>query len=136
MKVGSVQRRSNSRSGLMSLELVVVLPLVVLVLFATCEFALLFQGRQSLVTASRTGARVASMAGATYWDVEDAVRLQLAGSFGDDLTVEAELGERSGDAVWVRLSAPMRAASPDLLKMIGLGLTGRELFAETTMCKE
>ena len=136
MKVRSVQQRSHRRSGLASLELVIVLPLVVLVLFATCEFALLFQGRQSLVAASRTGARVASMAGATHWDVEDAVRSQLAGSFGDELTVEAEMGERSGDAVWVQLSAPMRAASPDLLRMIGLGLAGRELVAETTMCKE
>jgi Flp pilus assembly protein TadG len=136
MTIRSVHDTDRRRSGLASLELVIVLPLVILVLFAACEFALLFQGRQSLVTASRSGARVASLAGATYWDVEDAVRSELAGSFGDDLRVEAELGERSGDVVWVRLSAPMRAASPDLLKMIGLGLVGRDLFAETTMCKE
>ena len=130
---GTVVRR---RSGVMTMELVLVLPLLLLVLFGVGEFSMLISARQSMVAASRDGARVASMAGATSGDVERVVRERLGDSFGDDLVIDLDLGRRSGDSVVVTLRLPMRCASPDLLRIVGIGLEEHELIAETAMCKE
>ncbi len=124
------------RSGVMTLELVLVLPIVLLVLFAVAEFGLLFSARQSLVAASRAGARIGSLSGATAEDVERVVREQLDPGLCADLAVEAELGRCSGDPVAVTLRVPMCSASPDLLKCIGFSVHDSELVAETVMCKE
>ena len=124
------------RSGVMTLELVLVLPIVALILFAVVEFSLLFSARQSLVAASRSGARIGSLSGATAEDVERAVREQLDPCVCADLAVDVDLGRCSGDPVIVSLRVPMCSVSPDLLKCIGFSVHDNELVAETVMCKE
>ena len=124
-----------SRRGALSLELVLILPLVATVLFSVCEFSLLFNARQTLVTASRAGARVASLSGATPADVERAVCEQL-GDLHEHVVIEADLGHCSGDPSVVVLRMPMHCAAPDLLACFGFCLDDRELVAETVMCKE
>ncbi len=130
-------RRSQSKhSGMLSLELVLVLPLIALVLFAVCEFGLLFSGRQSLVAASRAGARIASLAGATEEDVNRAVEEHVDPVLWQDLNIDSQVGRNSGDLVVVTLRLPMTSVSPDLLKFVGLSLRDQDLVAETVMCKE
>ena len=131
-----LKRSAEKRSGMLSLELVLVLPLIATILFAVCEFGLLFSGRQSLVAASRAAARVATLAGATQDDVAQTVQDQLEPELCQELRIDAELGRHSGDLVVVTLSLPMTSVSPDLLRFIGLSLRDHDLVAETVMCKE
>ena len=118
------------------MELVLVLPLLMIVLFGVIELSLLFNARQALVAASRAGARIGALAGATLEDVRQAVEDQVGPPLCDQLTIDADLGQRSGDQVCVQVRAPMRSVSPDLLRVVGFGLDDRELVAETVMSKE
>ena len=121
---------------MLTMELVLVLPVVLVVLFGLFELSLLFDARQTLVVASREGARTASLAGATLDDVRSAIHDRLGESFRDQLTIDVDLGQHSGDPVCVVVSVPMRTASPDLLRVVGFSLDDRELVAETVMSKE
>jgi hypothetical protein len=124
------------RRGVLSMELVLTLPILGLVLIALFQFTLLFYSRGQIVEASRIGARRATLNGATVEEIEAEVRRVLSPALQQGLMVHAELGERSGDLVTVGVEVPMYAAAPDLLWPIGLGLQGRNLYAETRMVRE
>lgn len=120
----------------MSMELVLTLPILMTVLFGLFEFTLLFYARSLVVEASRTGARHASLPGATSADVEQAVRAVLNPRLQRQLDIDIDLGRRSGDVVMVGVSIPMSEASPDLLWMTGFSLTNQTIYSETRMVRE
>ena len=134
----SVRRR---RRGSLTLELLLVLPILLVILLATVEFASLLQARQQLLGASREGARVAALGGDES-AVEAAVRRALGSSYQDAITIRTVLRDSaglpvvSGAPVLVHLEIPANAAAPDLLRLIGFTLQGEEITAVTTMRKE
>ena len=129
-------RRRHRRTGVLSMELVLTLPIVALLLAGLLEFSMLFFARGEIVEASRVAARKASLPGATLESVEDEVLKVLHPRFHDSLQVDAELGARSGDLVAVAVTVDMSAAAPDLLWAIGYSLRGRPLLSETCMVRE
>ncbi len=133
---GSVGTRSRRRRGVLSAELLLTLPILMVLLFGLLEFSLLFFARGDVVDASRAGARAARIFGATSESVEDEVRSALGGRLAAHARVTAELGETSGDPVRVTVEVPMAVASPDLLWLIGYSLRGRDLYCQTRMVKE
>ncbi len=132
----SIVRRRHRRSGVLSMELVLTLPIVALLLAGLLEFSMLFFARGEVVEASRVAARKATLAGATLEDVENEVLKVLHPRFHDSLQVDAELGAKSGDLVAVLVTVDMSAAAPDLLWAIGYSLRGRPLLSETSMIRE
>ena len=126
----------RSRSGVLSMELVLTLPILLLVLTGIFEFTLLFFARGEVVEASRVAARKATLPGVSPQDVEDEVRKVLHPRFHESLQVDAMLGEKSGDVVAVMVTVDMGAAAPDLLWPIGYRLQGRPLLSETCMIRE
>ena len=129
----SIQRR---RSGVLSMELALTLPILALVLAGLFEFTMLFFARGEVVEASRVAARKASLPGATVEDVEDEVLKVLHPRFHNSLQVDSQLGEKSGDVVAVVVPVAMSDAAPDLLWPIGYSLQGRPLLSETCMIRE
>ena len=129
----SIQRR---RSGVLSMELALTLPILALVLAGLFEFTMLFFARGEVVEASRVAARKASLPGATVEDVEDEVLKVLHPRFHNSLQVNSQLGEKSGDVVAVVVTVAMSDAAPDLLWPIGYSLQGRPLLSETCMIRE
>ena len=129
-------RRRHRRTGVLSMELVLTLPIVALLLAGLLEFSMLFFARGEIVEASRVAARKASLPGATLENVEDEILKVLHPRFHDSLQVDAELGARSGDLVAVAVTVDMSAAAPDLLWAIGYSLRGRPLLSETCMVRE
>ena len=127
---------TTHRAGVLSMELVLVLPILALVLSGLFEFTLLFFARGEVVEASRIGARLATLPGATAEDVEHEVRRVLRPRFHDSLRVAGTLGEKSGDVVVVVVTVAMADASPNLLWPIGYSLQGRRLLSETCMIRE
>ncbi len=128
--------RKHRRSGVLSMELVLTLPILALLLAGLLEFTMLFFARGEVVEASRVAARKATLPGVTLEDVEDEVLKVLHPRFHHSVQVAAELGERSGDVVAVVVTVDMSAAAPDLLWPIGYSLQGRPLLSETCMIRE
>jgi hypothetical protein len=131
-----VAARHSPRKAVLSMELVLTLPILGMVLFGLFEFTWLFYSRSLVVEASRIGARKASLPGATLLDVEHDVRRTLPAGLQRQLRVVGDVGENSGDVVWVGVEVPMQSAAPDLLWPIGVGLAGRNLYSETRMVRE
>ena len=124
------------RSGVLSMELVLTLPILFVVLLGLFEFTMLFYSRSLVVEASRVAARKASLPGATDEAIEAEVRRVLSPTLQTGLQIGVDLGDRSGDLVVVSIEVPMSSASPDLLWPIGVGLNGRNLYSETRMVRE
>jgi len=130
------RRTRLARRGLATAELALALPILLVVLMAVFEFSLLFLARGELVDASREGARVAALPGASYESVEWAVRQNLAPRLRGSAQIEIAGGERAGELTSVAVRVPMQLASPDLLWPIGYTLKGQQLYAETRMMRE
>jgi hypothetical protein len=126
----------RARRGLATAELSFTLPILLIVLMAIFEFSLLFLARGELVEASREGARVAVLPGASYETVEWAVRQNLTPRLRGSAEIEIAGGDRAGELTTVAVRVPMQLASPDLLWPIGYSLKGQSLFAETRMMRE
>ena len=132
----TISAAKRRRSGVLSMELVLTLPIVALLLAGLLEFTMLFFARGEVVEASRVAARKATLPGVTLEEVEDEVFKVLHPRFHNSVQVAADLGEKSGDVVAVAVTVDMGAAAPDLLWPIGYSLQGRPLLSETCMIRE
>jgi hypothetical protein len=120
-----------------SAELVILLPLLFAIVMAVVEFSLLELGRQRVMAAARAGARVAAMPGATFRDIDQAVAFAMGSApLAEARRVQVSQGQSAGDPVIVSVVVPMKAASPDLLGIIGFGLGRRVLVGTSVMRKE
>lgn len=128
--------RRPTRKGMLSVELMMVLPLVLVVLLGTIEFACLLMAQQSLAHATYLGARRASLYDASPDDVERTVKRALSASMGRQVRVSARIGRDVGEPVLVQACVPMQLAAPDLLGWMGVSLRGRELQAATVLRRE
>ncbi|WP_231740989.1 TadE family protein [Thalassoglobus neptunius] len=120
----------------MSLELTLVLPILLVMLFGLFEFALLFNARIELDRATRAGARIAMMQGVDASIVEREVKESLRPKFAEAVSIGVRLGEFSGDEVIVEAGLPMTMASPNLLWPIGYNLVGQEIVTVVRVRKE
>lgn len=121
----------------MSMELVLVLPIVIALVFGCIELGMLTSAGSTLKEASRAGCRVATLPGSSDRDVRLAVeRVLHRPSLIKSCDLHVGRGRHTGDEVRVVVQVPMTAAAPDLLAMFGFGLGGRQLMAQTVMRKE
>ena len=107
VKTGRGRRRNKKRSGMLSAELIMALPILAIVIFGLFEFALLFTARGELSEASRVAARKATMPGVTYEAVEEEIRRVLSPRLQRTMEVSIDQGQRSGDVVTVFCSQRM-----------------------------
>lgn len=129
-------QRHPGRRGVLSMELLLVLPILMILLMGFFEFSLLFYARGDVVHASRSGARYATLAGVTEEAVEEEVSNSLPPALRRGLRVESQLGEHAGDEVVVTVSVPSTSAAPDLLWLIGYSIQDEPLVSQTRMRKE
>lgn len=130
--------RTAGRTGaVLSTELVFALPIVFGLLLAVLEVSLIWVGNHRVAAAARAGCWVARLAGSTEAEVEKEV-VQTLGKGPLVMMHKTRVirGPHSGDPVLVEVSAPMRAASPDMLGILGFGLGDRKLTAQCLMRRE
>ena len=135
-----IHRSASSVYGrpgaILSMELVLVLPIFMLVLFSVVEFSMLSTARTRLTDASRHGARMLCISDRSPEDVRSEVRRIL----GRQLAREAEIvirdSKQPGEIVNVSVRIPMANASPDLLWMTGFSVRDRYLAAVSPMVRE
>jgi hypothetical protein len=126
----------------MTVELILVLPVLLMLLAAMVQFCLLLNTREQFLAASRAGARAAAQ-GRSDAEAEAAAR-RVLGS-GRLEAAQVRIGrvaadplhpEAGGDRVEVVVSAPSSAVVPNLLSWAGFSLGDRELAAATIMNRE
>ncbi|MEZ6053934.1 MAG: pilus assembly protein [Planctomycetaceae bacterium] len=129
-------RHRTRRDGVLSMELVLTLPIVMVLLMGILEFTMLFFAQGSVREASRLGARRATMQGVGEEDIHQDIKHALGRTLYPYAEVSLTDAEHSGDPVIVAVRVPMRAASPNLLWPIGFDLNGRYLTSQSHMVKE
>jgi len=120
--IGAGGRRSTDR-GAAAIEMALVLPLLMLVIFGIIDFGRLLNKQILLTEAARDGARVASFGG----NPTDRVRT-IAGNDVDVATVPCPSTDSTGADAQVTVTYPFTFATP-VVAMLGIGgnmtLTGR-----------
>lgn len=136
--IGSITQSSTTQrlGAILSMELVLVLPLLLTLILALVEFGMIMQARGSVVEATRVAARCAAQSHADFEDVQLAARRALGRKLGHAAKVDVAMGDYSGDRVAVGVAVPMAAASPDFLFWIGLSHRGKYLSAVSEFVKE
>lgn len=133
--------RKTPRRGSLTVELLLVFPLLLVVLLGTVEFALWLTAEQRVTLASREGARTAARGG-TLDDVQQTVHLVLGDTTFQSAEVQAILTDDRGQPqvpggpVTVVVALPFRVLVPDLLAFTGVSFGGSLLVSQTVMLKE
>ena len=135
-------RRPNptKRAGFVSsAEVLFVLPVLLLIVFALVELSLLLAAERKLAEVSGVVARTGSLGGTTE-DME-AVMKSAAGEKWKDQVVLKVAPENPKDRIQgrqldVTVTLPARYAGPNLLRSIGIDLTGATLVGRTVIVVE
>ena len=118
------------------MELVLVLPIFLLLLFAIVEFSLLTTARVCISDAAHAGARRLCLSDTGPDDIRDEVKLMLGRKLSRDATIEVAGLQKAGERIIVRIRVPMKNATPDLLWPTGFSVRDRTLVADALMVRE
>ena len=118
------------------MELVLVLPIFLLLLFAIVEFSLLTTARVRISDAAHAGARRLCLSDTGPDDIRDEVKLMLGRKLSRDATIEIAGLPKAGERIIVRIRVPMKNATPDLLWPTGFSVRDRTLVADALMVRE
>ena len=148
---GSHRSIARRRKGaILSIELVMVVPILLSILLASVEFGILLMATQGVGAAANVGSRAAAVPSSTLASVEAAVDTALEGwvwqgehevlifvnnelaTSGNDRLASAV----TGDVVSVTVNVPMDQAAPDLLRYFGISIAGKELTTTYVTRKE
>lgn len=151
MADGEVGRRppfgwgNARRPGSVTLEALLVLPVLLLVLLGSVEFGLLLSCRHQLWGACREAGRLAAL-GHGRDRIHAAICQYLGESRANQAEIEVEDGSGKacrepgeippGEPVRLRLRLPAPCAAPDLLRFVGFSLQGQMLEVETVWRRE
>lgn len=129
-----------ARRGMLTAELLLALPILMVLLLATIEFVMLLMADQALSAAASIGAREAALPSATTARVQTVVDEVLdSWRFFDELKpIEIQVNgapatpqmAATGDIISLKLRAPSAAAAPDLLRFFGSKFS----IAEKELC--
>lgn len=131
-------RRSHRRLGaVLSLELILVLPIVMAILLGLVETSMLWSASLRVQAAAAAGCRVATYPGATMPAVRQAIETSLGKQpLVDSYGVDVVGSGLSGDDIAVTVNVPQTACSPDLLRIFGFSLEGKLVTARSVMRRE
>ena len=124
------------RGAVLTMELVLVLPLLLLLVFSLVEFSMLTAAQARVAAAAQAGARFMSISGASDAAVQDRVVQILGSNLSAACSIAVQPAKYVGETCYVSVAVPMQSASPDLLWCIGFGLAGRTLESRAGMVAE
>jgi hypothetical protein len=136
MKRHLPQRLTSRRGAILTMELVLVLPLFLLLLFSIVEFSMLASARQRVSDAARTGVRKICLANASEESVRSEVVRALGPALAQNITIYVTRPDRQGEIANVRIAVPMNNATPNLLWIAGFNVNQRYLVADAPMVRE
>ncbi len=135
----ALQAARKSRSGSLSLELVIVLPILLTVLLAVVQIASYLMATQAIQAAAMAGVREATLPGAATARVRNAVTGALSGwSFVTALREDdIQIADLPGGRVSVTVSVDAdKAALNTMLHLPGFDLSNKKIRGQYIMRKE
>ena len=137
----SLRSGSKGRKGaILSMELVLVLPIFLLLIFSIVEFSMLMSAQTRVANAAQNGARMLSMCGIPSVAAEAEVRIRVEQLLGPALAkqciITIDAGDFASDLGRVHVQVPMRNACPDLLWMTGFSVANRSINCDAAMAME
>lgn len=128
--------RSARMGAILSMELVLVLPIILLLLFAVCEFSMLASAQTQVSDSARNTARLMSISGMPAAEAETAVLKLLGPGLSRGARVRVQAGQFPGDSCQITVFVPMNNATPDLLWMTGFSVKDRFMTGHASMVVE
>ena len=145
--------RSRRLGAMLSIELIIVLPILLAILLASVEFGILIMAQQGVGAAANMGAREAAKPSSSKSSVEAAVAAAVQGwkwKNDDEIVIYVDGVKDTGSllataptgaTVSVTVNVAMNKAAPDLLNTFGIKLAAtlghpRELTATYVTRKE
>ena len=132
--------RGRRRGVVNSVELLLLLPLLVIVLFGSLQLSFLFAANHRLNAAAQAACRVVTLPIADAKQQDRLARQAAEEVLGrrkliENYELKVERGDQTGDMVRVELRVPMRQAAPNLVGNL-LAINDRNLHATAVMRKE
>ncbi len=122
------------------MELVLVLPIFLLLIFSIVEFSMLMSAQTRVANAAQNGARMLSVCGmpsaAAEAEVRSRVEQLLGPALAQECVVTIDPGAFASDLGRVHVQVPMRNACPDLLWMTGFSVANRSINCDAAMAME
>jgi len=131
-----IVRTAGRRGAILSMELVLILPIFLMLIFSIVEFSMLMSARTRVANAAQSGARLMSLSGASAEEVREQVSSLLGPSLAGNCQIDVQPAMHAGDIGRVFVRVPMKNASPDLLWIVGFGLANRSIDADAPMVME
>jgi hypothetical protein len=132
----SNSRKPNRKGAILSMELVLILPIFLLLVFSIVEFSMLMSAHTRVVNAAQNGSRLMCISGAGESEVKERVTSLLGPMLAKDCLIQVYPASYAGEIGRVSIQVPMRNASPDLLWMTGFSLQDRSFDADAPMVME
>ncbi|MCA9036790.1 MAG: pilus assembly protein [Planctomycetaceae bacterium] len=132
----SPERGANRRGAILSMELVLVLPIFLLLVFAIVEFSMLMSARTRIGDAARQGSRMLCLTGQQPDHIRDHVTRMLGPKLASGCQIEVIPAPYAGGIGNVHIRLPMNNAAPDLLWLTGFSVKGRFIEADAPMVME
>ena len=132
----ALNRAPGRRGAILSMELVLILPIFLLLIFSIVEFSMLMSAHSRVASAATSGARLMSIGGASSDEVRDKVTWLLGPTLAKNCHIHVEPAEHAGALGRVSVSVPMKNASPDLLWITGFSLSERTIESDAPMVME
>ncbi|MEJ7592541.1 MAG: TadE/TadG family type IV pilus assembly protein [Planctomycetaceae bacterium] len=133
-------RLSNRKGAILSMELVLVLPIFLMLIFSIVEFSMLMSAQTRVANAAQNGARLLSICGmpsvAAEAEVKTRVERLLGPSLARQCVITIDPGNYASDLGHVYVQVPMRNACPDLLWMTGFSVANRSINCDAAMAME
>ncbi len=133
-------RSSNRKGAILSMELVLVLPIFLLLIFSIVEFSMLMSAQTRVANAAQNGARLLSVCGmpsvAAETEVKSRVEQLLGEALAKQCVITIDPGDYASDLGHVYVQVPMRNACPDLLWMTGFSVSNRSINCDAAMAME
>jgi hypothetical protein len=132
----------DKRRGYLAVELLLVLPILVALFLGMMQYSLILAARQSLLAASREGARVAAHGGTQEEVCATCRRVLGKGSLGAanvkirSVFEDPQHPNDGHDRVEVCISIPTTCVVPDMLRWIGISFRNQDMVAGAVMLKE
>lgn len=143
------RRHARDRVGsILSVELLLLLPILLIVVFAVVQFSLTLMALQAISASAHAGVREAALPGSSRASVVATVHSALTGwRFQDDVDVQIFVNgqpEKSAslthaltdDEVSITVRVPATEAAPDALLLAGISLNSTNLQSTFVMRKE
>ncbi len=118
------------------MELVLILPIFLLLIFSIVEFSMLMSANTRVANAAHSGSRLMSLSDASPDEVRDKVISLLGTALAQNCQIDVQPAAFAGHIGRVSVHVPMANACPDLLWITGFSVKGRSIDSDAPMVME